>query len=149
MNSIVIKAIDWAKSQSEIILQTGAPLGFGMQSMAREMGVKHPERIRIDFVESIPLPDDEELLSIAHSFGLLSDEITSLTLGYGVYIRSGMENIRLLTHEFRHVQQYEQYDSIDSFLEQYIHQVMTVGYRNAPLEIDARAHEIPVYKSDS
>lgn len=147
MNSIVIKAIDWARSQSEIILQTGSPLGLGMQSLAREMGVTYPERIRIDFVESIPLPDDEELLSIAHSLGLLGDEITSLTLGYGVYIRSGMENIRLLTHEFRHIQQYEQYDSIDAFLEQYFHQMMTVGYQDAPLEIDARAHEIPVYKS--
>lgn len=147
MNSIVIKVIDWARSQSEIILQTGSPLGLGMQSLAREMGVTHPERIRIDFVESIPLPDDEELLSIASSLGLLRHEVTSLTLGYGVYIRSGMENIRLLTHEFRHIQQYEQYDSIDAFLEQYFHQMMTVGYQDAPLEIDARAHEIPVYKS--
>jgi hypothetical protein len=49
---------------------------------------------------------------------------------------------RLLSHECRHVHQYEAHGSIAAFLPVYLEQIATVGYRNSPLEQDARAHEV-------
>jgi len=73
--------------------------------------------------------------------GLLGPGMVGLTLGYGVYICRGHGTVRLLSHEFRHVYQYERAGSIAAFLPVYLHQIATVGYYNAPFEIDARAHE--------
>lgn len=38
--------------------------------------------------------------------------------------------------------QYEQAGSIAAFLPRYLQQIVTVGYNNAPFEIDARSHEL-------
>ena len=48
---------------------------------------------------------------------------------------------RLLSHELRHVHQYEKFGSISSFLAEYLNQIISVGYDKSPLEIDARTHE--------
>ena len=64
-----------------------------------------------------------------------------LTLGYAVFVRRGHETLRLLSHEFRHVYQYEQAGSIGAFLSVYLPQVVQFGYEQAPFEIDARAHQ--------
>jgi hypothetical protein len=49
---------------------------------------------------------------------------------------------RLVSHECRHVYQYETHGSIAAFLPIYLLQIATVGYVNAPFEQDARAHEL-------
>ncbi len=68
--------------------------------------------------------------------------MVGLTLGDAVFICVGHEmNPRLLRHELRHVYQYEQAGSISAFLPLYLGQIVQFGYRNAPLEQDARAHE--------
>ena len=65
-----------------------------------------------------------------------------LTLGYAVLICRGHESRpRLLSHEFRHVYQYEAAGSIAAFLPAYLEQIVAFGYFNAPLEADARTHE--------
>ncbi len=69
--------------------------------------------------------------------------MVGMTFGYGVYVCHGYVTFSLLSHEFRHVQQYEQAGSIAAYLPAYLEQVVTVGYDNAPFEIDARAHERP------
>jgi hypothetical protein len=48
---------------------------------------------------------------------------------------------RLVSHELRHVHQYETAGSIAAFLGVYLAQIATVGYDNAPLEPDAIRHE--------
>jgi len=93
------------------------------------------------FVESLPLPEDEMLRRAALETGLLGPGMVGLTLGYSVLICRGHDSLRLLSHEFRHVHQYEQAGSIAAFLPVYLRQVATVGYSNAPFEIDARAYE--------
>jgi hypothetical protein len=67
--------------------------------------------------------------------------MVGLTLGDGVYVCHGHGTVRLLSHEFRHVYQYEQAGSIGAFLPVYLQQIVTFGYNNAPLEVDARTHE--------
>lgn len=52
------------------------------------------------------------------------------------------EAARLYSHEFRHAQQYESFGSIEAFMEEYLHQVLTFGFNRAPLELDAREFEV-------
>jgi hypothetical protein len=62
-----------------------------------------------------------------------------LTLGYAVLVcRDHEARPRVLSHEFRHVHQYEVAGSIAAFLPGYLQQIVAHGYANAPLEIDAR-----------
>jgi len=135
------KAISWAEAQYSTIAQEGQPLNEVLLAVARSVGVLHPELIRVSEVPSLPLPEDIELKQAALATGLLGPGMVGLTLGYGVYICQGHGNVRLLSHEFRHVHQYEQAGSIAAFLPIYLQQIVTVGYNNAPFEIDARAHE--------
>jgi hypothetical protein len=64
-----------------------------------------------------------------------------ITFGHAIFIRQGQVTNRLVSHELRHVHQYEAFGSIGSFLATYLQQIATVHYDNAPLEIDARQHE--------
>jgi hypothetical protein len=64
-----------------------------------------------------------------------------LTLGYSVLVCRGHETTRLLSHEFRHVHQYESVGSISAFLPLYLQQIVEFGYDDAPFEADARSCE--------
>jgi hypothetical protein len=68
--------------------------------------------------------------------------MVGLTLGYSVLICQGHDSLRLLSHEFRHVHQYEQAGSIAAFLPGYLEQIAILGYANSTFEVDASAHEI-------
>jgi hypothetical protein len=127
---------------AEAVIRNGSTLTEQGLSDARAVGVAMPERIRIATVRTVPLPDDEALRNVALSTGLLGPDMVGLTLGYAILIVEGHATRRLLTHEFRHVHQYEQAGSIASFLPGYLGQIATFGYVNAPLEIDARNHEL-------
>lgn len=65
-----------------------------------------------------------------------------LTLGYAIFLVEGRVRHRLLTHECRHVCQYECAGSIKAFLPEYFKQIAKVGYDAAPYELDALEHEI-------
>jgi hypothetical protein len=140
---ILPAAISLAKNQSENATRLGRPLDDGLISIARNVGVAHPERIRILEVMHLPQPDEPLLKQAADATGLLSSDKVGLTLWYAVFACSGYaQDLRLLSHEFRHVHQYEAEGSIESFLTKYLQQIATVGYRDAAFEIDARAHEL-------
>lgn len=142
MALLLSKAISWAEMQSDQLSHTGLSLNEAQTAIAYSVGVAHPELIRVLEVEALPIPDDADLRQAAQTFGLLSPDMAGLTMGHGIFIRRGQATIRLLSHEFRHVYQYEQASSIAACLLVYLQQIMTVGYQMAPLEIDARAHEI-------
>jgi hypothetical protein len=139
---LIPKAIAWAESQSEIAVRTERPLDERFISIAKSVGVVNPEHIRILDVPRLPMPDDPQLKQAAVATGLLGPGMVGLTLGYSVLVCPGYgQDVRLLSHEFRHVCQYEQAGSIAAFLPVYLQQIVTVGYHNAPFEMDARAHE--------
>ncbi len=135
------KVIDWAEKRSAEICSSGKALNERGKSIARTVGVTHPEKIRISFVNSIPIPDDPMLQKVAIETGLLGPETAGLTLGYGIYIRAGEDSNQLLSHECRHVYQYETFGSIGEFMPIYLRQIAQYGYESAPLEIDARQFE--------
>ncbi len=138
------RAIDWVKSQSDRILETGDPLDDTGIRLARAVGVSQPEKIRLCAVSALPLPDDPELRSVALETGLLGPGMIGVTFGYGIYVCDGHVSNRLISHECRHVYQYEQAGSIDAFLPVYLRQIATVGYYDAPYEVDARQHELDI-----
>ena len=101
----------------------------------------NPEKIRLSFVAQLPLPSDPMLRQAALQTGLLGPNMIGLTLGYGIYICHGHNSSRLLSHECRHVHQYEQAGSIAAYLPKYLQQIAQFGYTNAPYEVDARENE--------
>lgn len=135
------KAIAWAQGEESRAATTGRALTTDEITLARKVGVVNAERIRIQSCDRLPTPQDPSLQAAAVQTGLLGPGMIGLTLGYSVFVCRGQETRRLLAHEFRHVFQYEQNGSIAGFLPIYLQQIVTVGYRDAPLEIDARAHE--------
>ncbi|AFJ88107.1 hypothetical protein MYA_3749 [Burkholderia sp. KJ006] len=138
--SVLLDAVVWAGVQAAQGLAHGAPLTRAQHADARAVGVAQPELIRVVIADRLPFPDTPTLGAIARDSGLLAPETIGLTLGHAVVLR-GHDTRRLLTHEFRHVHQYEEAGSIGAFLARYLHEIATVGYHDAPLEADARQHE--------
>lgn len=136
------KAIAWAETESAGAATFGVPLEPMRIRLARAVGVQHPEFVRVVEASSLPFPFDPELQSAALQTGLLGPGMAGLTLGYSVFILTGHRSNRLISHECRHVHQYEAAGSIASLLPIYLQQIVSYGYDKAPLEIDARAHEI-------
>jgi hypothetical protein len=131
-------ACEWAQSQFELITRDGASLTEPELDLARRVGVQQPETVRILQVASIPLPTDPALRQAGILAGLFTPETAGLTLSYGIFIRRDCRgDQRLVAHELRHSAQYEAYGSIPSYLAVYLQQVVDVGYKNAPFEIDA------------
>jgi hypothetical protein len=134
-------AIAWVQVQEAEILATGRPLTATEMRLAAAVGVRDSDRVRIKIVQQLPKPQQPELRLAADQTGLLAPGMVGITFGHGIYIREGTVSNRLVSHELRHVHQYEAAGSIAAFLATYLQQIVTVGYDNAPLELDARAHE--------
>jgi hypothetical protein len=135
------RAIAWAEAQSRKAAEKGEALSEEGMAIAREVGVQHPELVRVVLVEELPFPEDPFLKEAAIQTGLLGPHMAGLTLGHSILVVQGTLDRRLLSHECRHVHQYEEHGSIGAFLRVYLQQIATVGYINAPLEQDARAYE--------
>jgi len=58
------------------------------------------------------------------------------------FFKQGYLTTRLLSHELRHVHQYEQAGSAEAFLSRYIGEIMRFSYMDSPYEVDARKHVI-------
>jgi hypothetical protein len=132
------KAIAWANAEHSSIVENGKPLSEDLLAVAKRVGVSYPERIRIVEVPCIPQPQDPGLKQFVLARGFLGPDTHGITFSYGIYIRHGYHNVRLLSHEFRHVYQYEQAGSIAAFIPYYLGQIAARGYVDSPLEIDAR-----------
>jgi len=136
---LLAPAIAWAETQSRQVEQEGEPLNTASLALAKRVGVKQPEQIRTKIVDQLPLPAEPLLRQAALQTGLLGPGMVGLTLGYNILVVRGHMGPRLLSHECRHVHQYEAHGSIAAFLPVYLEQIATVGYRNAPLELEAAA----------
>lgn len=141
IEQVLEKAVIWAEEQSKLILEKGTALNDFEIELARKVGVEHPELVRILEVETIPVPTDLELKKIAETTGLFNPSLAGITFYYGIYIKKGERSDRLVSHELRHVYQHEKAGSIKEFLKEYAQQLISIGYENAPLELDAKNSE--------
>src|SRR5262245_58508418 len=135
------RAVAWAEGVAAQAAACGTRLSTRQLADARSVGVRHAQAIRLCVVESIPLPADKELLAAARRTGLLGPT-TGLTLGYSIVICQGHMSRRLLSHECRHVMQFERAGSLACFLTCYLDAVVQHGYWDCEFERDARAHEL-------
>lgn len=141
--TLMPRVINWAERTEQHVLSVGTALDIHGQALAHSVGVCRPELIRIHVTDELPIPDDAELRMVAFQTDLLGAGMRALTIGYGVSVRrSYAASAKVLSHEFRHVYQYEMLGSIRQFMPVYFAEVARYGYHNAPLEIDARAHEV-------
>jgi hypothetical protein len=138
------RVIAWATRESQRILQNGRPLSAQGVVIARTVGVVQPARVRVLEVQAIPSPDDPDLKQVAQEQNLIGPNTAGLTLGYGIFIVQGQLDLRLLSHECRHVHQVEVAGGLEAFLPLYLKQIAEFGYDNALFELDAKQHELNV-----
>jgi len=135
-------AVTWAEARSREVQAHGRALDAQQLALARSVDVSRPELVRIVSVSAMPKPDSATLRQAAMQAGLLGSGTVGLTLGYGIILVRGHESNRLLSHELRHVHQYELAGSIAAYLPVYLYQILEFGYHDAPYERDAREHEV-------
>ena len=133
-------AADWAAEQERRVLCEGVPLSEIELADARAIGVRNPERVRLLRVERIPVPAHPMLRAAAASINFLTAAPRGLALDYGIFVRADCWRDReLIAHELAHTAHYQRLGGILPFLRSYILQCATVGYLNAPLELEASA----------
>lgn len=139
---VTARAIEWAQGEESAALRAGKPLPAQLQAIAKGNGVKLPQNIRLVVVDEIPLPREQPLAGAAARLGLASSWAAGLTLGYAVFVARGYEaDPRILSHELRHVAQYEACGGIPRFLGVHLADMLERGYQDSRFEVDARAHE--------
>ena len=138
--------VDWISSLEKQAQESGRTLNPIEFNLAQTVGVAHPEGVRILSIPRIPLPAHPRVKQLARRVGLLNANTGGLTAVYGVIVRRHCaNNLRLLTHEFVHVTQYERLGR-EGFLQEYIRQIAAHGYLNAPFELEAEAKAIKAYR---
>ena len=135
-------ACAWVEAQERTVLRSGVPLNEAQLADARRVGVAQPERVRLLRVPEIPAPSHPVLAAAAAATGLISPFTIGLTLRYGICVLAeAWGQRRLIVHELAHTMQYERLGSIEAFLRQYLHECITIGYPEAPMEQEARRIE--------
>jgi len=142
LEQLIPLACRWVEEQERIILTQGVRLNEGQLDIVRDIGIREPERVRLQSVPQIPFPEDPILQAAAETAGLISLLTAGLTVGHGIYIRSDhWGDRRLLVHELAHVAQYERLGGIEPFLRRYLTECLTIGYPNGELEQEAKGIE--------
>jgi hypothetical protein len=134
----------WVRRREAQVLRDGRELGTVQLQLARALGVRHPQRVRIQTEARVPLPLPEWARALAQRCGWLTPHVAGMTLGYGIVIREpfwcdGSYDFELLAHELAHVAQYEQLGGIGGFLRQYVRECVWPGYPHGLLEREAHA----------
>ena len=133
-------AAQWATELERRVLCEGVPLSKTEVADAKAIGVRNPERVRLLRVETIPVPAHPMLRAAAASINFLTSSPRGLALDYGIFVRADhWRDRQLIAHELVHTAQYQRLGGIVPFLQTYIFQCATVGYSNAPLELEAVA----------
>ncbi len=115
----------------------------GLNYRCHAVGVTRPgRRVRLLRVPEIPTPSHPVLAQAAEATSLISPFTIGLTLRYGIFIRDDYwGQRRLVVHELAHTMQYERLGSIEAFLRQYLHECITIGYPESPMEQEAKRIE--------
>ena len=136
-DAVAPKAVDWLTGQEVLLLPRGRPLSASEGEIARQMGVQHPERVRILVVSDFPLPEDSYLATEVKKLGFGSPQAGGRSMGYAVLVKPKFEGKRwLLAHELVHVGQRERMGTAE-FVRRYLLELRLLGYKRSPLELEA------------
>ncbi len=131
----------WAARHESTILRRGVALSAAQADKARQIGVVHPEKVRLQAVDLIP-PTNRLLRTVGSKLGFVSSQTIGMTLRYGIFIQTDhWGDLRLLIHELAHVAQYERFGGFRSFLFQYLQECINPGYPLGDLELEAKRAE--------
>jgi hypothetical protein len=140
---ILPDAITWVEYQSTFISAIGLPLNSRQMDIAKRVGVTELHKVRLLMTDRIPLPSSGVLRETGLRTGLIDPDLAGMAFGHSIVITKENLTNRLLSHELRHVHQYERFGSIAAFMAEYLSQIISVGYEYSALELDAQAYEIP------
>tara|TARA_R110002126_G_scaffold97190_19_gene226802 strand:- start:3024 stop:3557 length:534 start_codon:yes stop_codon:yes gene_type:complete len=139
-NILLPQYIDWAYETDKQGLESGAPLNAQELSLAKDIGIQNPEKVRIVYVDVVPFPyENFALKTLGEALGFIGEGIinNAQVFGYSIYVRNGYElNRPKLAHELVHVLQIER-SSLDHIISQHFSDLAKYGYDNAPLEVEA------------
>jgi hypothetical protein len=138
LEQVLPLAVQWAAKQERRVLCQGVRLSKVELADAKAIGVRNPERVRLLRVDAVPVPAHPMLRSAAASINFLTAAPRGLALDYGIFVRADhWRDRQLIAHELVHTVQFQRLGGIVPFLQTYIFQCATVGYPNAPLELEA------------
>ena len=130
-------ALDWFKEVESKFLKKGRLLTDKEIAMAKSIGVKHPEHVRVIILTDFPSPGNKKLLTETKNYGFGNSAESGRTMGYVVMLKARFKNERrVLAHELAHVAQQERM-GVKNFFRRFIAEHEIVGRRRAPLEVDA------------
>ena len=131
----------WAARHESTILRRGLALSVAQADKARQIGVVHPDKVRLLAVDVIP-PTYRLLRTVGAKLGFVSSQTIGMTLRYGIFIQADhWGDPRLLVHELAHVAQYERFGGFRRFLFQYLQECINPGYPLGDLELEAKRAE--------
>ena len=130
---------EWIEQQENDIFSKGRCLTFNETQIAKNIGIKNFDIIKVYESEFVPQPKNKIILEMGKQFGLLNKERTKgICFRYGIFINKKTTNKNLvLIHELIHTLQYEKFGSVEKFLYQYIKECIELGYEDSPLELEA------------
>jgi hypothetical protein len=138
--------VAWAEEMETKALSEGTPLSDLLKARTASLGIRKIDAVRVLSVNSIPEPSPPRITEIAKDFGLSFADSAGMTFRYAIFVRrSYAQDVHLLAHELVHVRQYEHAGSISRYLEEYLRQLVTHGYQNMPLEIQAVRESVRIF----
>ncbi|KZN30522.1 hypothetical protein N480_06075 [Pseudoalteromonas luteoviolacea S2607] len=132
--------IEWAHTIESQGLEVGTGLSKRELALAKEIGIKHPEKVKIVYVEEVPFPyENFALKTLGEALGFIGEGIVNnaQVFGYTIYVRNGFDlNKPKFAHELVHVLQMERM-GMHNVVTQHFSNLAEYGYNSAPLEVEA------------
>jgi hypothetical protein len=129
----------WGAWQEKRILRRGRLLDPAELHFCQQIGIQHPERIRVLAVLQVPMPLPEFILRFGETFKIGTHHPAGMTLGQGIFaLPAYAHHPPLICHELVHVRQYQKLGGIWRFLRRYLRECLYHGYFDSPMEQEAR-----------
>ena len=136
--TLIPKVCEWLEYQENNIISIGRDLTPEELAIAKRIGIKNYDIIRVYESSLVPNPSDNVLKELGNQIGLISTNTSGICFRYGIFIHeNALDKKAVLTHELIHTLQYERFRSIKAFITQYLKECIEVGYHKSDLEKEA------------
>jgi hypothetical protein len=136
--TLIPKVCEWLEYQENNIISIGRDLTPEELNIAKRIGIKNYDIIRVYESSVVPNPSDIVLNELGKQIGLISANTIGICFRYGIFIHeNALDKKAVLTHELIHTIQYERFGSIKAFITQYLKECLEVGYHQSDLEKEA------------
>ena len=144
--TLIPKVCEWLEYQENNIISIGRDLTPEELAIAKRIGIKNYDIIRVYESSVVPNPSDFVLNELGKQIGLISANTIGICFRYGIFIHENASDKKaVLTHELIHTIQYERFGSIKAFITQYLKECLEVGYHQSDLEKEAVNGAIKFY----